>query len=79
MTRQHIHFATGLPGDSGVISGMRKSADVLIYIDMNKALGDGIKFFKSTNGVILTEGVSGVLPTRYFARVVMAKTGESLL
>jgi len=38
MRRNHIHFATGLPGDSQVISGMRQSAQVLIYIDVRKAI-----------------------------------------
>ena len=38
MNRTHIHFAPGLPKESGVISGMRASAQVYIYIDMEKAL-----------------------------------------
>ena len=28
MNRTHIHFAAGLPGESGVISGMRRSCKV---------------------------------------------------
>jgi len=38
MKRNHIHLAPGKAGDSGVISGMRTSAEILIYIDMRKAL-----------------------------------------
>jgi 2'-phosphotransferase len=38
MNRNHIHFATGLPEEDGVISGMRGSADILIYLDVEKAL-----------------------------------------
>jgi len=38
MKRNHIHFAAGEPGTDGVISGMRKSAEVYIYIDLPKAL-----------------------------------------
>ena len=36
---------------------------------MELAMKDGIKFFKSTNNVILTEGINGILPTKYFKSV----------
>ena len=42
MNRLHIHCAIGLPGDSGVISGMRETSEVYIYINMRKAM-DGKK------------------------------------
>jgi 2'-phosphotransferase len=49
---------------------MRESAQVLIYIDMQKALEVGILFFLSENGVVLTEGdVCGFLSPEYFLRV----------
>jgi len=68
-TRNHIHLAQGVPED-GVISGMRKSAQVLIYIDVQKALDAGITFFLSENGVVLTGGDElGFLSTKYFLRV----------
>lgn len=68
MARTHIHFAPALP-ENGVISGMRGSADVVIYIDMAKAMGDGIQFYVSSNQVILTAGIDGCLPPRYFMRI----------
>ena len=37
MRRNHIHFAAGLPGEDGVISGMRQDCNVLIYVDVEKA------------------------------------------
>ncbi|CBJ48615.1 phosphotransferase [Ectocarpus siliculosus] len=49
MNRTHIHFAAGLPGESGVISGMRKACKVLIYVDVAAAMSDGVAFFRSTN------------------------------
>jgi 2'-phosphotransferase len=50
--------------------GMRQSAQVLIYIDMQKALEAGISFFLSENGVVLTEGdARGFLSPEYFLRV----------
>jgi len=43
------------PGSKDVISGMRSSSQVFIHVDLEKALADGVKFFVSGNGVILTE------------------------
>ncbi|CDO55552.1 hypothetical protein DV495_000760 [Geotrichum candidum] len=74
MNRNHIHMAPGKLGDEGVISGMRASSDVYIYIDYEKALADGIKFFKSTNGVILSPGnEKGEIPLEYVARTQILK------
>jgi 2'-phosphotransferase len=69
MNRTHIHFATGLPGEGGVISGMRRTASVYIFIDPEPCLSDGIDFFLSANGVVLTDGVNGILSTKYFQSV----------
>lgn len=70
MTRNHIHFASELPNKKSVISGARKNAEVFIYVNLDKALVDGIKFFKSANGVILSPGNhSGVLETKYFLKI----------
>ncbi|OBZ73607.1 putative tRNA 2'-phosphotransferase [Grifola frondosa] len=40
MSRNHIHLAQGVAG-SGVISGMRSSSQVLIFIDVQKAIDAG--------------------------------------
>lgn len=75
MSRQHIHMAEGLPGDNGVISGMRKSCDIIIYLDVESAMKDGIKFYKSPNGVILSPGIGekGVIPPKYFKKIEKIK------
>lgn len=44
-------------GDAQVISGMRRDAQVLIYVDIRKALAAGVPFWRSENGVILSEGI----------------------
>ncbi|OCH96356.1 hypothetical protein OBBRIDRAFT_708771, partial [Obba rivulosa] len=69
MKRNHIHLAQGVAG-SGVISGMRTSSQILIFIDIQKAMDAGIKFYLSANGVVLTEGdAKGFLKPEFFARV----------
>lgn len=51
-------------------TGMRNSADIFIYIDLQKALDAGYKFQLSANGVILTSGnENGFLPPEFFSRV----------
>ena len=70
MARTHIHFATGYPDDSTVISGARNSANVFIIIDMEKALFDGIEFYRSANRVILTSVMNGILKPKYFKDIV---------
>ncbi|CEM06704.1 unnamed protein product [Vitrella brassicaformis CCMP3155] len=69
MSRNHIHFAPGLLDAREVISGMRRSSEVAIYINTHQAMHDGITFFRSSNNVILTEGLQGALPPRYFSTV----------
>jgi 2'-phosphotransferase len=71
MSRNHIHFATGLPKENGVISGIRKTCQVYIYINAKKCAEDGIVFYKSDNGVLLTAGPNdeGTLSSDYFLRV----------
>ncbi|KAK6335299.1 hypothetical protein TWF718_010732 [Orbilia javanica] len=81
MGRTHIHCAAGLPKASvhfetgeeipAVLSGMRFDAEVLFYIDILKGIQDGLKFWKSDNGVILTTGKEGedCLPMDYILRV----------
>ena len=36
--RNHVHFAIGEVGNDGVVSGMRESAEVVIYLNMELAL-----------------------------------------
>ena len=96
MKRNHIHFASGLPppsaangkrntrieeGGATPISGMRLSSEIYIYINGSKCAKDGILFYRSDNGVILTAGVKqeGMLPVEYFEKVVEASSGKLLL
>ena len=67
MARNHIHLAAGFHLE--VISGMRKNCTLFIEIDIEKAMMDDIKFYKSSNNVILTSGVCGILDKKYFKSV----------
>jgi len=79
MDRLHIHFAVGLPGEKGVISGMRNAAVIHIYLDLEAAVKDGIPFSISSNSVILSPGIDGFIPPKYFKRVIDTKTGRDIL
>ncbi len=73
MGRNHVHFSIGLPEDeAGVISGMRRDAELLVYVDVAASMREaGIKWWISDNGVVLTEGAEdGLVPVKYFKEVV---------
>lgn len=87
MGRNHVHFASGLPagfapGEGGrppVISGMRNSSTVLVFLNVEKALAMGLRLWRSENGVILTEGDGeGIVPVSCFRRVE-SRRGEGVL
>lgn len=77
MGRNHVHFAPGEPGEDGVISGMRNSCTVVIYLNLQKAMQDGLKFYLSANNVILCSGnKDGVIPPGYFDKVKNRRSGQ---
>ena len=66
MKRKHIHIAESEESKSG----KRYNCNVKIYIDMKLALEEGIKFYRSENGVILTPGNNeGILHPKYFSKI----------
>lgn len=72
--RTHIHLAPGLPGDPAVTSGLRGNCEVAVFIHGPLALADGIPFFRSANGVILTPGnAEGFLPPKYFKEAMQLR------
>ena len=92
MGRNHVHFASGLPSGfqsivdldkdtvaAPVISGMRKSSTVLIFLDIRKAMDAGVKFWRSDNGVILTEGNEHRIVSVDFFKRVEDRTGAGVL
>ncbi len=91
MGRNHVHCGclddkeardpSTLPPDV-VIPGLRRDAQVLVFLDVRRALREDprLQWWRAENGVVLTEGdADGVLPTRFFKRVVLSRAGASLL
>ncbi|PTB67444.1 hypothetical protein BBK36DRAFT_1115682 [Trichoderma citrinoviride] len=79
MGRNHIHCSTGTP-EEGAVSGMRKDAELIVEIDVEKSLQEGIQWWRSDNGVLLTEGgEGGVLSTRFFKKVTGRKVDVGVL
>lgn len=78
MERLHVHFASGLPTDGEIISGMRRDVNILIFLDVRKALQDGMKLYISDNRVILTEGFNGAVPAEYFEKIETWPARESM-
>lgn len=75
MRRNEIHFSNSDQiSPKEVHSGFRSNCEILIYIDVQKAMEDGVQFFISENDVILSSGLDGVISPKYFAKVVDRKT-----
>ncbi|KAL9094064.1 MAG: hypothetical protein Q9165_003734 [Trypethelium subeluteriae] len=69
------------PQDAPVISGMRASSAIVIYLDLPAALSSGLQFFRSENGVLLCAGEaeSGLIPYKFFRRVEERQRGLGIL
>lgn len=73
--RNEIHMASEEPAALGgtrrAISGMRHDCDLVIWIDLAKAIEEGLPFYLSDNGVILSPGdTNGCIPTRLFSKAM---------
>jgi len=75
--RKDIHFSIRDPGQE-VISGMRQSSQIAIYVDLPRAAQDGIAFYRSANDVILSAGINGAISSKYFKSVWNIKKQEQI-
>lgn len=67
MKRNHIYMYKDI---NNITNGSRKIHDVVISIDIVKAMNDGIKFYASSSNVICTNGnESGYLSNKYFINI----------
>ena len=62
------------------VSGFRYDSTVAVWVDVKRGVKEGVPFFVSKNGVVLSpgEGESGVVPPRLFLRAECLKTEEVL-
>jgi len=67
MRRRAIQMAVGLPDDPEIRSGVRPNVDLIIYIDVERAMGHGLQFYRSENNVICCESP---IPVDCFTAVV---------
>ena len=70
MNRNDIHFSIGFNWENQVKSGMRNSCDIYIEINMVYAFFNNIDFFISLNNVVLSSGIEGIIPVKFFKRVL---------
>eukprot|EP00964_Phaeocystis_antarctica_P001031 scaffold591_cov65-Phaeocystis_antarctica.AAC.3 len=80
MGRHHVHLAKGLLGEKGVVSGMRRDAELFIWVNVHAAIKGGLTFYESANGVILCDGQNGdgIIPPAYFSVVIELHGGMTL-
>jgi len=71
MKRHHIHMTTSEVQNEDARSGFRKSCNLLIFVDAERAMTDGCLFYRSENNVILSPGFDGSIPAQYFSKVIM--------
>ena len=77
-SRNHVHFTPYEPDDSRIISGVRSGSEVAIYIDLHRALRHGVPFFISTNYVILSPGMEGVIAADYILKLRNMRIGVDM-
>jgi len=71
--RSEVHFACEEPGKDGyrAVSGMRSDCNLVIWLDLQRALEDGLPFYISENGVVLSPGdAHGCIPALYFHKAL---------
>ena len=59
MSRTHVHCIACDPNalqTTQIISGFKKQSNVIVVVNMQQTMQDGMKWFRAKNGVVLTEG-----------------------
>lgn len=83
LQRQYLHFQPGGMGTNmkDLVANFRNNCEVLVYVDLAKALEHGIPFWRAMNNVIVTHGDQyNRISSRYFLKAVHISptTGEQI-
>ena len=77
--RSHIHFLARAPEHDVVVAGVRKEGEVSIYVDVGKAMSEGMKFMIASSKVIVTAGnADGELPLHYIVKLEDKASGAQI-
>jgi RNA:NAD 2'-phosphotransferase (TPT1/KptA family) len=71
-SKNHVHYSIQIPYEKHVV-GIRANSDIALCVDVRRAMRDGIEFFCSKNGFIL----SGRIDSKYIEREVKLTEIES--
>ena len=77
--RVHIHFAACDRNGNLTGSGqIRFGPQALVIVAVNAARDAGIRFYRASNGVILSGGIDGVIPPRFIRAIKLIPTNDVL-
>jgi len=66
MDRNHVHLCKQI---GGTWIRRKKRANIAIYIDVQEARQNGLKFFSAPNEVILCSGDTKIISKKYFKEI----------
>lgn len=73
--RSQLYFQPGELGRENqlkeLVQRFRNNCEVLVYVDLAKVMESGIRFYRSSNNVVMTTGdMYGRIPSRFFLKAV---------
>ena len=78
LNREFQSKSNAKPEGDEVISGVRKTSTIFVWVDVEKSAREGgVEWWVSKNGVVLTEGVGGLLRLEWM-RWVERRNGDVL-
>lgn len=69
MTRQHVHMISPDIETGASWNLLRRNSNLFVVIDSQSARNAGIAFLRADNGVILSEGLDGIIPPEHLTLI----------